>query len=54
MYTPFREVINYDPHIDALDIGLIEGKIEWEVINLSDQVAIDIGPGGKVVATKDF
>jgi len=39
MYTPLREVINmkirYDPHIDALDIRLIE--IKWEVINLSDQ-----------------
>jgi uncharacterized protein YuzE len=42
--------ISYDPYIDALDIRLIEGKIECEVINLSDQVAIDIGPGGKVVA----
>ena len=42
--------IRYDPHIDALDIRLIEGKIECEVIQLSDQVAIDIGPGGKVVA----
>jgi len=42
--------IRYDPHIDALDIRLIEGKIECEVIHLSDQVGIDIGPGGKVVA----
>ena len=42
--------IRYDPHIDALDIRLIEGKIECEVIHLSDQVAIDIGPGGKIVA----
>lgn len=44
--------IRYDPKVDALDIRLVEGKIECEVIHLSDQVAIDIGPGGKVVAVE--
>ncbi|MBW1703430.1 MAG: DUF2283 domain-containing protein [Deltaproteobacteria bacterium] len=42
--------IRYDPSVDALDIRLLEGKIECEVIHLSDQVSIDIGPDGKVVA----
>ena len=42
--------IRYDPSVDALDIRIIEGKLECEVIHLSDQVSIDIGPEGKVVA----
>jgi len=42
--------IRYDPYVDTLDIRLVEGKVECEVIHLSDQVSIDIGPGGKVVA----
>ena len=42
--------IKYDPSVDALDIRIIEGKVECEVIHLSDQVSIDIGPEGKVVA----
>jgi uncharacterized protein YuzE len=42
--------ISYDPEVDALDIRLIEGNLECEVIHLSDQVSIDIGPKGMVVA----
>ncbi len=42
--------IRYDAEVDALDIRLIEKKVECEVIHLSDQVSVDIGPGGKVVA----
>ncbi len=42
--------IRYDSSADALDIRIIEGKLECEVIHLSDQVSIDIGPEGKVVA----
>jgi len=42
--------ISYDPLVDALDIRLIEEKVECEVIHLTDQVSIDIGPKGKVVA----
>ena len=42
--------ISYDPIVDALDIRFIEEKVECEVIHLSDQVSIDIGPEGKVVA----
>lgn len=36
--------------VDALDIRFIEERVECEVIHLSDQVSIDIGPKGKVVA----
>lgn len=42
--------IRYDPEVDALDIRLIEEKVECEVIHLTDQVSIDIGPKGKIVA----
>ena len=42
--------ISYDPEVDALDIRFIDEKIECEVIHLSDQVSMDIGPKGKVVA----
>ena len=42
--------ISYDPLVDALDIRFTEKKVECEVIHLSDQVSIDIGPGGKVAA----
>lgn len=40
----------YDPTVDALTIRLIEEKVECEVIQLSDQVAVDIGPGERLVA----
>ena len=42
--------IIYDPKVDALTIRLIEEKVECQVIQLSDQVAVDIGPGERVVA----
>jgi len=42
--------IRYDPSVDALDIRLLEGKIECESIHLSDQVSLDIGPDGRIVA----
>jgi len=42
--------IRYDAEVDALDIRLIDKKVDCEVIHLSDQVSVDIGPGGKVVA----
>jgi len=42
--------IIYDPAVDALTIRLIEERIECEVIHLSDQVAIDVGPGERIVA----
>ena len=42
--------IIYDPTVDALTIRLVEERVECEVIQLNDQVAIDIGPGQRVVA----
>lgn len=40
----------YDPSMDALTIRLIEEWVECEVIRLNDQVAVDIGPGERIVA----
>lgn len=42
--------IIYDPTVDALTIRLVEERVECEVIQLNDQVAIDIGPGQRIVA----
>ncbi len=42
--------IRYDSDADALDIRLTEEKVECEMIHLSDQLTLDIGPEGKVVA----
>jgi len=42
--------ISYDPTVDALTIRFTEDRVECEVIRLSDQVAIDIGPREQVVA----
>ena len=40
----------YDPHVDALTIRLVEERLKCEVIQLNDQVAVDIGPGERIVA----
>jgi uncharacterized protein YuzE len=42
--------VSYDPEVDALTIRLVEDRVECETIRISDQVAIDIGPGERVVA----
>lgn len=42
--------ISYDPAVDALTIRLVEGRVECETIRLNDQVAVDIGPGERLVA----
>ncbi len=42
--------IIYDPSVDALTIRLIEEQMECETIRLNDQVAVDIGPGERIVA----
>lgn len=42
--------ISYDPEVDALDIRFIEKRVECEVIHLTDNISIDIGPRGKIVA----
>jgi uncharacterized protein YuzE len=40
----------YDPSVDALTIRFVEERLECEVIRLNDQVAVDIGPGERIVA----
>ncbi len=42
--------IIYDATVDALTIRFVEERIECEVIQLNDQVAVDIGPGERIVA----
>ena len=42
--------IPYDPDVDALTIRLVEGRVECETLRLNEQVAVDIGPGERVVA----
>ena len=42
--------LTYDPTIDALTIRLIEERVECQVIQLNDQVALDVGTGERVVA----
>ena len=42
--------IVYDPSVDALTIRFIEERVQCEVIRLNDQVAVDIGPGERIVA----
>ena len=41
--------IKYDPSVDALYIRFVEGPVECEVIRLNDRVAVNIGPGERVV-----
>jgi len=41
--------ITYDPTVDALYMRLVEQRVECEVIRLNDQVAVDIGPGERIV-----
>ena len=41
--------ISYDPSVDALYIRFVEGPVECEVIRLNDRVAVNIGPGERVV-----
>jgi uncharacterized protein YuzE len=42
--------IIYDPMVDALSIRLVEGRVECETNRLNDRVAVDIGPGERIVA----
>ena len=41
--------ISYDPEVDALYIRLIEGKHECRTVRLSEEVALNIGEGEKLV-----
>ena len=41
--------ISYDPEIDAMYIRLIDGKHECRTVRLNEEVALNIGPGEKLV-----
>ena len=41
--------ITYDPKVDALYIRFVEGPVECEVLQINDRVAINVGPGERVV-----
>jgi uncharacterized protein YuzE len=41
--------ISYDPEVDALYIRLVEGKHECRSVRLSEEVALNIGVGEKLV-----
>lgn len=41
--------ISYDPEIDALYIRLLKGKHECRSVRLSEEVALNIGAGEKLV-----
>jgi uncharacterized protein YuzE len=41
--------ITYDPTVDALYIRFVEGPVECEILQLNDRVAINLGPGERVV-----
>ena len=42
--------MTYDASVDALTIRLVDERVECEILRLSDQVAVDIGPGERIVA----
>jgi len=42
--------IVYDPSVGALSIRFIEERVECQTIRLNDQVAVDVGPGERIVA----
>ena len=41
--------ISYDPEIDTLYIRLLEGKHECRSVRLSEEVALNIGAGERLV-----
>jgi uncharacterized protein YuzE len=41
--------ISYDPTVDALYIRFVEGPVECEVLQINDRVAINVGPGERVI-----
>jgi uncharacterized protein YuzE len=41
--------ISYDSEIDALYIRLVEGKQECRTVRLNEEIALNIGPGEKLV-----
>ncbi len=41
--------ISYDSEVDALYIRLIEGEHECRTLRLNEEIALNIGPGEKLV-----
>ena len=41
--------ITYDPSVDALYIRFTDEVVQCEVLRLNDRVAVNIGPGERVV-----
>ena len=41
--------ISYDPKVDALYIRFVEGPIECEVLQINDRVALNVGPGERLI-----
>jgi uncharacterized protein YuzE len=41
--------ISYDPKVDALYIRFVEGPVECEVLQINDRVALNVGPGERLV-----
>jgi len=41
--------ISYDSEIDALYIRLIEGQYECRTVRLNEEIALNLGPGEKLV-----
>jgi len=41
--------ISYDAEVDALYIRLVEGPQECRTVRLSEEVALDLGPGERLI-----
>ncbi len=41
--------VTYDGQAGALDIRLLEGEYECRTVRVSDDVALDFGPGNRLV-----
>jgi uncharacterized protein YuzE len=41
--------ITYDPKIDALYIRLVEGEQQCRTLRLTDEIALNLGPGEMLV-----
>jgi len=41
--------ISYDSEVDALYIRLVEGPQECRTVRLSEEVALDLGPGERLI-----
>jgi len=41
--------ISHDPKVDALYTRFIEGPIECEMLQINDRVALNVGPGERLI-----